>query len=260
MPFVRFKTGSRKGEIVALDDNKIVFGRHLSCQCVLNHPTVSREHFFIERTAGKLLIVDNESGNGTLVNQERITWVELKDGDEIQAGPFILRYRSSASEEGAEPPLTTEESLTELQRQEFAAAEEFNYPPAYLSGIHHFNARRYFDAHEAWEEIWLHSSGDAKLFYQMMIQAAVALYHYERKNRRGARGMYLNVMEKLSRLPAIFMALNLEDFAVQLKTFFAEVVDDGPENPFALDKPHPVIHLSVSDSATNPLAAETHLP
>lgn len=253
MPFVRFKTGSRKGETVALDDNKIVFGRHLSCQCVLNHPTVSREHFFIERTAGKFLIVDNESGNGTLVNNERITWVELKDGDEIQAGPFVLRYRSAEPEDEAQAAPTAEDLLNDLAPEELAEEQELDYPLAYLNGIKHFNARRYFDAHEAWEEIWLHSSGDDKLFYQMIIQAAVALYHYERRNPRGVRGMYGNVMEKLRRLPATFMSLDLEDFARQFKTFFADVIEESHENPFALEKLHPVIHLSGNDSATNQL-------
>jgi uncharacterized protein len=253
MPFVRFKTGSRKGEVVALDDNKIVFGRHLTCHCVLNHPTVSREHFFIERTAGKFLAVDNESGNGTLVNSERITWVELQDGDEIQAGPFVLKYRISESDDDIEDNLPLQKPVNELQVQKTGGEQEFDYPVEYLNGIKYFNARKYFEAHEAWEEIWLHSSGEAKLFYQMIIQAAVALYHYERKNPRGVRGMYNNVMEKLDRLPASFMSLNLEDFARQLKTFFAELLENDHENAFALDKPHPMIHLSDNDPATNQL-------
>jgi hypothetical protein len=252
MPFVRFKTGSRTGEIVPLDDNKIVFGRHLSCHCVLNHPTVSREHFFIERTAGKFLIVDNGSGNGTLVNKERITWVELEDGDEIQAGPFVLKYLVSESDE-IEDPSATQHMLKELQAQDAAGEQEFDYPVEYLDGIKYFNARRYFEAHEAWEVVWLHSSGDAKLFYQMIIQAAVALYHYDRRNPRGVRGMYNNVMEKLERLPASFMSLDLEDFARQFKTFFAEVLENSLENPFDLEKPHPKIQLSVSDIATEDL-------
>jgi uncharacterized protein len=253
MPFVRFKTGSRRGEVVALDDNKIVFGRHLSCHCVLNHPTVSREHFFIERTAGKFLAVDNESGNGTLVNSERITWVELKDGDEIQAGPFVLKYRIADAEDDSEESLAAEPPAEFLSSQEMTAVQEFDYPLEYLNGIKHFNERRYFEAHEAWEEIWLHSSGEVKLFYQMIIQAAVALYHYQRRNPRGARGMYNNVMEKLGRLPTTFMSLNLEDFARQFKAFFAELIEESHENPFTLEKPQPMIHLSVNDSATNQL-------
>ena len=260
MPFVRFNSSPRKGETVALDDNKIVFGRHFSCHCVLNHPTVSREHFFIERLNGKFLAVDNESGNGTFVNQERITWVELDDGDEIAAGPFALLFHIADGEFSAVDYLQPAQAALPLQMQTdeidsplFDDEQELTYPAEYLDGIKHFNARRYFEAHEAWEEIWLHSSGEAKLFYQMIIQAAVGLHHYERSNVRGARGMYNNVMEKLERLPSSFMSLNLDDFSRQFKTFFAELIENNTENTLTVDKAHPMIHLSVNDSAMEDL-------
>ncbi len=253
MPFVRFKTGPRKGESVPLEENKIVFGRHLSCHCVLPHPTVSREHFFIERTGGKFFAVDNESGNGTYVNQERITWVELKDGHTIKVGPFVFTFYLSDEDASPEyissPPVLS----NDLESQIFDEEQELAYPAQYLEGITHFNARRYFEAHEAWEEIWLHSSGDAKLFYQMIIQAAVGLYHYDRSNVRGMRGMYNNVLEKLERLPSFYMSLNLEEFSRQFKTFFAELIENNTDNTLSVDKPRPMIHLSINDSTTDEL-------
>jgi predicted metal-dependent hydrolase len=253
MPFVRFQTGPRKGESLALEENKIVFGRHLSCQCVLPHPTVSREHFFIERTGGKFFVVDNESGNGTFVNQERITWVELKEGDKIKVGPFILTFYLSDEDLLPENPSPSQAQADDLKSLEFDEEQELAYPAEYLEGITHFNAGRYFEAHEAWEEIWLHSSGDAKVFYQMMIQAAVGLYHHERNNARGARGMYNNVIEKLERLPSFYMSLNLEEFARQFKSFFAEGIENPTGNIPAVDKARPMIHLSVNDSLTDGL-------
>lgn len=259
MPFVRFDTGQRKGESLALEDNKIVFGRQLSCHCVLPHPTVSREHFFIERSGGKFLVVDNESGNGTLVNQERITWVELKDRDQIKAGPFVLTFYFSDEELAPDNPLPSPVLSNDMESPEFDSEQELAYPAQYLEGISHFNAGRYFEAHEAWEEIWLHSSGNAKVFYQMMIQAAVGLHHYERGNLRGARGMYNNVMEKLNRLPASFMSLNLQAFSQQVKTFFADLIENNTDITLAVDKPRPMIHLSINDSATDELYSETRL-
>ena len=259
MPFVRFNTGPRKGESLPLEDNKIVFGRHLSCHCVLPHPTVSREHFFIERTGGKFLVVDNESGNGTFVNQERITWVELKDGDKIKVGPFLLTFFLSDDELSPEDLPTSPAQPNGLMSQEFDEEQELAYPAEYLEGIAHFNARRYFEAHEAWEEIWLHSSGEAKVFYQMMIQAAVGLHHYERSNVRGARGMYNNVVEKLERLPSSFMSLNLKDFSRQFKTFFADLLENNTDITLAVDKARPMIQLSVNDSVSDGLESETRL-
>src|SRR3954466_4876322 len=86
----------------------------------------------------------------------------------------------------------------------YDATHEGVYPREYLEGIAHFNAGRYYDAHEIWEEIWLRSTDEAKLFYHMLIQAAVALYHHERGNAHGVRALYKRVCEKLQKLPPVF--------------------------------------------------------
>ena len=117
------------------------------------------------------------------------------------------------------------------------------YPREYLEGIEHFNARRYFEAHEVWEEIWLRSEGETKLFYQMLIQAAVGLHHYERGNARGGRGMHNRVVEKLQLLPSFFMSLDLSDFAGQFRDFFADLIERNNEAAPPADKPRPSIHL-----------------
>jgi len=49
-----------------------------------------------------------------------------------------------------------------------------------------FNCGRYFDAHERWESLWLKESpGPRRIFYQMLIHAAVCLHHWARANRMG---------------------------------------------------------------------------
>src|SRR5258706_14120228 len=45
MASIRFDSGPRTGERVPLDKNKVTFGRAKLSDCVLSHPTVSREHF-----------------------------------------------------------------------------------------------------------------------------------------------------------------------------------------------------------------------
>ncbi|HEX8183865.1 MAG TPA: FHA domain-containing protein, partial [Blastocatellia bacterium] len=75
MAFIEFNAGPREGETVELNKAKIMFGRQLSCDGIIVHPTISREHFSIEQTGGKFFLVDQKSGNGTLVNGERVSWV-----------------------------------------------------------------------------------------------------------------------------------------------------------------------------------------
>jgi len=39
-----------------------------------------------------------------------------------------------------------------------------------------FNARLFWEAHEAWEEAWMEEEGDARLFLQGLIQVAAGYY------------------------------------------------------------------------------------
>jgi len=246
MASIRFDTGPRTGECVPLDKDKVTFGRSNNSDCVLSHPTVSREHFVIEQNNGRLFLVDSGSENGTHANGQRVSWVELKNGDRITAGPFNLIFDASddpdpgSGVQSAIPSADDNSISTESQTEPRSTG---SYPRHYLEGIDHFNAGRYFDAHEVWEEIWLRSSGDTKTFYQMLIQAAVGLHHYERGNARGAKGMYNNVVDKLNRLPSCLMSLDLDDFARQFRAFFAELIDNNDQPVPASDEPRPRIKL-----------------
>src|SRR5262249_9669014 len=205
---------------------------------VLGHPTVSRQHFFVELTGGKVLIVDNSSGNGTFVNSDRITWAELKVGDRIQAGPFVL-----VAEIASEPDAQAQGAADSSDQADTPAIESSGavsplhsrfqriYPREYLEGVVQFNAGRYFEAHEIWEEIWLRSSGEEKIFYQMLIQSAVGLHHFERNNWTGARGMHRRVAEKLAVLPRVYMSLDLAEFERKFKAVFRPLMEEGLEAP-----------------------------
>lgn len=254
MLLLRFNSGPRSDETVPLDKNKVMFGRGVTCDCSLNHPTVSREHFAIERTGNKHLAVDQGSGNGTFVNGDRISWVEIKQGDRIQAGPFSFVVELSDDDQTQVKTPDFDESAARegeddaaIDEQAFKEAHRKIYPREYLDGIAYFNARQYYEAHEVWEEIWLHSSGDTKLFYQMLIQAAVGLHHYERGNARGGRGMYKAVTEKLTRLPGVYMSLDLGDFYHQYKSFFAALIENDDEAAPPADRPRPLIRLTYDD-------------
>jgi hypothetical protein len=101
-----------------------------------------------------------------------------------------------------------------------------SYPPEYLRGIEHFNSGDYFEAHEAWEEIWLESTGIEKLFYQGLIQAAVALHHFSIGRYGAAKRMCEKAVSRLSQVPRVFYSLDVEAFTCQLGSFFAYQVAD----------------------------------
>jgi hypothetical protein len=240
MARVRVSSGPNAGDLVELAAGKVVFGRHQSCDIVIPHPTISRRHFSIECVQNKHLLVDEKSGNGTFVNGEAVSWVELKPGDRISAGPFAFVFESD-SEVAQTPQISANAGVS-------VAGFAGDYPREYLLGIEHFNSGRYFEAHEIWEEIWLRSSDDAKVFFQMLIQAAVGLLHYERGNLRGASGMYRNVLDKLSKLPPVFMSLNVREFERQFVEVFAEAVESGWEGGPGGHPPSAIRLTSVDDS------------
>jgi hypothetical protein len=65
-------------------------------------------------------------------------------------------------------------------------------------GLNFFHAGRFFDAHEAWEELWNETPpGPLRLFYQGLIQGAVGLHHFSRGNLEGARSQLTKALAKL---------------------------------------------------------------
>jgi predicted metal-dependent hydrolase len=97
-------------------------------------------------------------------------------------------------------------------------------------GIDLFNEGRFFECHEAWEEIWKRSDGEVKLFYQGLIQAAVAILHAQRGNLEGARSLHQKAREKLDPLADEHMGLALGEMRIALANFI-DMVTQGTGNP-----------------------------
>ncbi len=89
----------------------------------------------------------------------------------------------------------------------------------YQQGIELFNEGRFFECHEAWEEIWKRSDGEVKLFYQGLIQAAVAILHAQRGNLEGARSLYEKASSKLDPIPHEHMGLAIGELRIELAEF-----------------------------------------
>jgi predicted metal-dependent hydrolase len=106
-----------------------------------------------------------------------------------------------------------------------------DYDPLYLQGIAYFNACEFFEAHETWEDLWKSYSGELRLFYKGLIQAAVALHHFGNGNIRGARKVYFTSRNYLEQYRPLCVGLDLEKFLGQFDTCFAEVAANQEEYP-----------------------------
>src|SRR5262245_41546484 len=81
-------------------------------------------------------------------------------------------------------------------------------PDLFQDGIIFFNQGRYFEAHEAWEDMWRAARGPLRYFYQGLVQAAVGLHHLSRGNLNGAKAQLSKSLSKLSQYPAKFCGID----------------------------------------------------
>jgi uncharacterized protein len=106
---------------------------------------------------------------------------------------------------------------------EHVATEETEYHPLYLEGIAHFNQCDFFESHEVWEELWTDYRGPSRKFYQGLIQAAVALFHFGNGNIRGAKKLYHSTRGYLDAYRPKHIGLDLDKFLAEFDRCFAEV-------------------------------------
>jgi len=100
----------------------------------------------------------------------------------------------------------------------------------FQEGIELFNAGRFFECHEAWEQVWNRSHGDEKVAIQGLIQAAVAILHLERGNREGAESLYAKARAKLDPLGEEFRGIAIAELRDSLREFFDMALDEDAKS------------------------------
>jgi predicted metal-dependent hydrolase len=99
------------------------------------------------------------------------------------------------------------------------------YPPQYLEGLRLFNEEEFYDCHDVLEELWSEIIGDEKKFYQGLIQASVALFHFGNENLGGARKLYESARKNLEPYGSQYLGIDLERFLADFKYCFQELID-----------------------------------
>lgn len=108
------------------------------------------------------------------------------------------------------------------------------YDPRYLAGVVLFNRGDFFEAHEAWEALWMDTAGEEKRFIQGLIQAAVGLCHFCNGNLRGAVKLYHSSRDYMARYAACYLGLDQTAFWGQMEACFAGLLTAG-EAPRGLE-------------------------
>jgi len=119
-------------------------------------------------------------------------------------------------------------------------------PNLYLEGLKLFNEEEFFECHEVLEELWTNIHDDSRKFYQGLIQASVALFHFGNGNLGGARKVYLSSRKYLLAYGPEYQGLNLEKFLADMAFCFEELTESHetyPEHVALRDERIPKIDL-----------------
>jgi len=76
-------------------------------------------------------------------------------------------------------------------------------------GIALFNSGKFWEAHEAWEEIWMNHPEDGRFFIQGLIQLAAAYHQLGKKVYRGVVIHLKQAQERLKLFPSDFLGIEV---------------------------------------------------
>jgi two-component system, cell cycle response regulator len=93
--------GAELGQSVELDRDEVQIGRGDHSALVINSDLVSRHHATVLRVDSRHVLRDENSTNGTFVNDRRVSGsTALSDGDQIKIGRTVIKYTRSPLEVG----------------------------------------------------------------------------------------------------------------------------------------------------------------
>jgi uncharacterized protein len=114
----------------------------------------------------------------------------------------------------------------------------------FVRGVAEFNAGRFFEAHDVWEELWRETSGESRIFYQGLIQSAVGLYHLTTGNHRGACSQLRKSLAKLEHYLPAYHGINTQDLVDRVRRCLRDAELPGSAHPVVTDpRPTPQIHM-----------------
>jgi pSer/pThr/pTyr-binding forkhead associated (FHA) protein len=101
MPEIVIKFNDKVIERVVTEKKRVSIGRTKDNDIVLENRGVSRKHAQIEFNDESAIVIDNESLNGTFVNNRRVAEELLRDHDTITIGKYALEFHQESNQPDA---------------------------------------------------------------------------------------------------------------------------------------------------------------
>lgn len=83
-------------------------------------------------------------------------------------------------------------------------------PQEFWQGVEQFNHQEFYACHDTLEALWMEAAEPEKTFYQGILQIAVALYHLENHNQRGAIVLLGEGINRLNRYQPAYETIDVE--------------------------------------------------
>ena len=116
-----------------------------------------------------------------------------------------------------------------------------NTEQEFTRGVLFFNQRRFFEAHDVWEHLWMETSGPGRVFFKGLIQAAVAYYHATNHNAKGAAHLMYRSIEKLEAFRPSEQGIDLEHVLPVLRHHAAAFDEAIPTGELILPSDIPLL-------------------
>jgi len=103
----------------------------------------------------------------------------------------------------------------------------------FQEGMKQYKAMDYFEAHEAWEDLWSDYYLEDKKFVQGLIQLAVSFVHIGNGNMIGAKSLLRKSKEKFQEFSGVHWGINVSVLLNQIE--MVRLTYDSLNNPSEFD-------------------------
>ncbi|MBE9106699.1 DUF309 domain-containing protein [Nostoc cf. edaphicum LEGE 07299] len=108
-------------------------------------------------------------------------------------------------------------------------------PQEFWQGVEQFNSGEFYACHDTLEALWIEASEPEKSFYQGILQIAVALYHLENRNWRGAVILLGEGSNRLRRYPSSYSGVDVDELLSESAVLLTNLQQIGPDKIAAGD-------------------------
>ena len=103
-----------------------------------------------------------------------------------------------------------------------------NLPQEFWEGVEQFNKGQFYTCHDTLEFLWSEASEPHRTFYQGILQIAVALYHLNNNNVRGAAILLGEGSNRLQHYPSTYAGIDVNQLLYQSKALLSVIQRNFP--------------------------------